>query len=1229
MNDGSTRLYNVLMGNPSASNAIGRTAGRVAISQQPNDNFFAKRARSIDNAIGTTGAALASDFKSGGVLFKGTENIATDDLRQERRNNMNDIAKKYGYNSWNDWQDAYYAAQEAGDTAKVAEMQPQLQEFQAQANANAAKANEKAANYNDVSKRINQDRGKFLGSAINTLSTAVDIAGLSANPLANAIQGGVEGVADELEQSGFENFDATRAAQNAAIGAATGAVTGALNKGISNSLAKKGGNFFRGGNALTRGLNDLGSKTALGRVGSTLATGAARGAVSGAVGGATGAGLSSALNGVDFGQGVQNALQGAVQGAGQGALTGGIMAGANMAISNTPGVGKFYNELQSAKSNWDKSGRNFDERLTNTLTSGDSAVGDWLMNKRQSKVLGAMGNIGNSVRDYTEQGFGPRKAESKAYDDLVKEYYDEEMGGIEGALRDAEAAAYPGDSNFRKAQRLVEGGSLGVSIDDAFEGLKSVYGDDFNPDIYLNKDGSYKYKDGEPYVWTIYKNKIAMNLANKIDAMDAGTYVGESDTPTTAKGWLKRAGERIVEDANNRGVGLSLKDVSGETAQVPATQADSWYRLAQQYGYNDYDEVIRSYIDANPGVELNPNGAAGQILTWLDENQNTPTTARGWLKRAGERIVEDANERGVGLSLRDGAQESEVDQDVFQPEDRNQMVRRNKAQLIGEQLENVGEHQKRRALYGSLDGGTAQRATETKAPETLSRLGIEPENYLEAAKTSNYINQVVSDLAEGSDVKIMLPEMTKNLLSAADNVTFDGVDAPKKFDRAIKQIVADGSTPDEYSAGYLLEASRDFGNKAAGIKGNSNDARSLRTAYTNAKYILRDAAAEALANANVTGDLPNENIAKGLAKMGANQKIVDYYTEPINGKAPTVRDYIRRSSLFEQARDMGTQIAAEKLTRSASKEPTRVSTKILRASGLEEPLEIVLNNTIAPAAGKVTKLAGKAIRGVGDLAARVSGDAPATTVEPIVNENYNPATQIYNAIGRYDGERQGEEQRVAQYLTQAVNDQTIAGNTLEGLAAPLGATTATTGVYNAVMGNTAPAYTPTQSEREIYFYPPTGDYWTDMLSQAMRNAKNAEDYDALGSLYEMYQDAVAKNTKTTTSDSKLTDKQRQAYAAERALNDFEQEDSNFAYDVSDIPVIGGLANLGGNTYKSKAEALALQIGYMLSGATVNREEAKNIGMAYVPQPRDNEAVRRSKLAQLRGIISDYQRTYAE
>lgn len=256
--------------------------------------------------------------------------------------------------------------------------------------------------------------------------------------------------------------------------------------------------------------------------------------------------------------------------------------------------------------------------------------------------------------------------------------------------------------------------------------------------------------------------------------------------------------------------------------------------------------------------------------------------------------------------------------------------------------------------------------------------------------------------------------------------------------------------------------------------------------------------------------------------------------------------------------------------------------------------------------------------------------APEAPLAATTDSNYNPATQIYNAIGRTEGALNRDDARAAQYLSDVAQEGEVVPNTLEGLVAPSTANSASTSVYNSVYGTqTTPGFNSLEEERQVYFFRPTGDEWTDMLSRAMRRAKNAEDYDSLGALFEMYQDAVAKNEKANSSSSevKLTDKQRQANAAQRALDDFETEESNFAYDVSDIPVLGQIANLGGNTYASKAEALALQVGYMLSGATVNAEEAKKIGMAYVPQPRDNEATRKSKLAQLRGIISDYQQTY--
>lgn len=1145
-------------------NALGRDAGT---QQNNDDNFFVKRGKSIENALGTTGASLVS------AIDTATENANTEQRNKNYKDSLKNIAQKYGYNSMSDFYDASNAAdrdilskynfdfdsynaqrQEAAnknDQAKLDELDKYKlnfiennitgedanklrnftlgsQELRKQASGNlsdATKAAEDWKNYREnsyVGQKINQDRGKFAGSAINTLSTAVDLTGLGANPISNAIQGGVEGIADELEQNGLQNFDAGRAAQNAAIGAAAGAVTGALNKGISNSLAKKGGNLFKGNNAITAGLNSLGSKTALGRGVSTIATGVGRGAVSGAVGGATGAGLSAALNGQDV---LGSAVEGAKRGLTQGAAAGGIMAGANLALNNTPGVGKFMQDLNSAKTNWDNSGNTFDERLTNTLNSGDSAVGNWLNRQSQSRALATMGNIGNRVQN-----------------------------------------------------------------------------------------------------------------------VNATTGTG-----------------------------------------------DAWDRLAQQSGYNNYDEVIQRYMEANPGVELNPNGAAGQILTWLDENPNTPTTAAGWAKRAGERIIEDANNSNLGMRVKDLSNELPEDirnmsisdntklpvetetssiarqqnvvnetnklqptktsalaqaqgeandlTKVFDPESLK-IENKNKLQSIGQQLQTTAKTQKYAALYDSLDGKTAERAIKTNAPDVLAEMGVRPENYLEAAKTSNYVNSVVSDLAEKSGVKVTSPDLVSKLNAASDDVIFTTPDAQKKFNTAIRQIVADGSSPDEYSAGYLLAKSRDFSNKAAKLRGNAADVDALRTAYTNAKYVLRDEATNALANANITGDLTNDNIAKGLKEMGANQKVVDYYTAPNDdGSAPNASDYIRRTSYFEQARDMGNQVAAEKLTRSASKQPTNMMTRIWRASGLDQPVETLLRNTVAPAAAKATDLTGKALEGVGNLASKTGNNLP-TTTETSATQVMPGSLDIYNAIGRTEGEIQGDKARTAQYLANATNMANTQNDTLESLAAPN--TGSSTMVANAIqptasMGTQNASTATTQQTNSNQYFQPTGDYWTDLLGNAMAMAIDADDVDAFISLYGMYQDALSQTQKSSGKDySDVTNwssaDRTKLLSAQNAMDQIDQLESAYndatggeggnavqgwlrsrAADLS-----GGNWDASAANYNSLAKSVGMGIVKNLINLGVTEADAQRY-LEYLPALTDTQEQAQQKLSTLRNI----------
>lgn len=641
-------------------NAIGRTAGNQAATQQNTnqgggDNFFTKRGRSIENAIGTTLVTPVA------LVNEGVENRRIEKDRKDARRSMNDIAKKYGYNSWSDWQDANAAARESGDTEAIKRFNAQLKEFQAQANKNANKATEQANKYNDyrqndyISKKVNQDNTKFLGSAINTLSTAVDLTGITATPGLNAAQGAIEGFADELEQNGgtidtplsnaiygggnwsaknWDNFDWGRAGQNAAIGATTGAVTGALNAGISNSLAKR---------AAAKGLTNTATKAGIGSTlkngARTIATGAARGALSGAVGGATGAGLQSAMNGVEFGQGVQNALQGAVQGAQQGAVTGGIMAGANMAISKTPGVGKFYNELQGVKSKWDQSGSNFDERLTNTLTSGDSAVGDWLMNKRQSNLLGAAGSLGNRVQDVSGRS-RLRWGDEAEYGDY-KLFNDENFknGYFNGTPSTSRTAEYNEAAKF--VTDIVTGKYKGVPDDvllDKFATLpegaqndvmnlgRSSFSDDFMSQLSNTVDPYpnllHRVNTGEISLSEVprqYRDQISQD----VEYLQNRDSVG---APTTAKGW-----QSLVDDYDQE-----IYDLQSELDTAIAE------------GDVDYQRALEAKI----GDAINQQAWAMQNRDNV-ERPSTPTTAKGWAKKAGQRIVEDINNSNLGNRVRD------------------------------------------------------------------------------------------------------------------------------------------------------------------------------------------------------------------------------------------------------------------------------------------------------------------------------------------------------------------------------------------------------------------------------------------------------------------------------------------------------------------------------------------------------------------------------------------------
>ena len=611
-------LYNTLIKNSQSNgyNATGRNAGS-------NDNFIAKKAKSIENALGTTAATAI-----GGVNELIT-NERRNNMVKDQKTRMNDVAKKYGFNTYQDVWDARDKAEQEGDTKTLDLINNTINpELQAQATKNKNEMDKFASNYKDyvkndyIGQKTNQDAGKFLGSAINTESTLFDVltmaAGIPVGAIGNAVQGGVEGIADELEQSGFNDFDWQRAGQNALTGAASGAVTGKLNQGMSNALAKNGGNLFKGGNAVTRTLNNLGSSTKLGQIGSTLATGATRGAVSGAVGGATGAGLQSAMQGASVGEGISNALQGAVSGAKQGAIAGGTMAGANMAIDTAlaktnPNLYNRIKENQATNASYGEGAKN---QFKNAWESGDSitaekvlkpiaeSAGNMINNAKSGEMGGYIKNPFTTETEANTTNNAANTADTNAqWDNLAKESgynsFDELVQNYKIANPNTEATA-------EKVLNWLDNKDVQVANQDAYKVMKQK----------INNIKADELSD-----------RAAQDLLNQVSTVRSPVAKSNNMTENVkkfmAEGLTKPEQWQLASDAITGANGKVTKLYNNLIEQ--AGDVDTFSGLGGKYGDNITDTI--DYIIKTSGLTANDaKGVKNEIMGVLD---SLPSRADG------------------------------------------------------------------------------------------------------------------------------------------------------------------------------------------------------------------------------------------------------------------------------------------------------------------------------------------------------------------------------------------------------------------------------------------------------------------------------------------------------------------------------------------------------------------------------------------------------------------------
>lgn len=1242
-------------------NAIGRTEGENA-GEQNNENFFSKRLKSIENALGTTGSAAV-----GGI----NELIVNEDrngMRKDQKSRMNEIAKQYGYNDYHEVWDARDRAKEANDTKTLDLIDNVINpKLKAQANENAEEMTNFANKYQDyvqndyIGKKTNQDRGKFAGSALNTLSTTADVmtlgAGIPASVGANVAQGAIEGLADELEQNGglqsenpLEWFGENgvnweRAGQNAAIGAATGAVTGLVNKGVGNAIAKNGGNLFKGGNKLTNALNNFNSNTALGRAISTVGSGAARGAISGAAGGATGAGLSSAMNNVSLEEGFANALKGAAQGAGQGAITGGAMAGATMAADATinkvaPDLATKIKDNQARNMSY---GNSLKDQFRGAWKSGDSAVAENILKpmaaSASSKIGEATGKIGTFAQDLTFQNAikNPSKMKDPVY---LGELTEEDVSGVVEAYKNAgidlmadpdalnaitvnngkmylnqENAQHIHDARIdgngmtprqvRKVFRNSTGENATVSDELTKSGNATIGAPNGN-----GYDVSHLYVDenGEIGVRTVYPAKSGtipkqLKRVSGSSQLPSADISGDEGLPAGASA-LRDSSAIITQDNQN----------------VNAQALSNWDKLARDGGYENWDALEQRFMEANP--DYKPTGSdAGAVLGWMDEN---PGSFDPNARVAQASAVEETEIAKVPTSKQIKGKRQMVEEITSQFNAVDKPTAR--ATKPNETFSNLYEE------WGLSDGDDIRQAVSYAKQGSLI-----PQMVREAAGEAGVIDltdaeALVMGLKLNKQASNKVINALENVMDSTDSTIFggkQGIDA-LELQRDLQQIASDArGTNGTYRIGnsFVDETmARNFERIANNIGQKLDEAAVQKGVVPN---VLNRHAQDIQNMKNAFPDNTKWQEAIDTKILGAKN---------IGDLRHSMKDLVRANIFInngdENFSTFGGQYAAKNMAIPTTK------------AGIQNRLVNDIWDKIRNSKVARNARLNRDVSMMNDENS-VKTTAPTTPTTPTeladATTDYSPQTQLYNAIGRTEGNLQ--QQNTARYLVDAVQEAEIVPT--QSPVAPLGATTAVvpdtataqnsnqTALYN-TLTNTPTSNNMMQTTNAINtgYYQPTGDYWTDIIASAMSAAIDADDVKAFASLYGMYQDQLANLQKQASSaqsnsQQKLTSTQQRANAAMNSLERLSGMQPDTAYNLSSIPLIGNIATLGGNDYEAEAKSLAQQIGYMVSGSNIKDSEAENIGKSYVPQPWDNEQVRQSKLRRAREIIQQYQNGYVE
>ena len=1182
-----------------------------------------------------------------GLINQIGANDSVDNTMKDDSKRRNDIAKKYGFNSYTEainsdkvgddfWNEIKGSNKQTQDTLKT-------------------KTDSYRNNLSDVTK-INTKEA--MGQALNTYDTLLGALPLGGayNALANAGGGVLSGIGDELKAAGREgrDFNWNQAKNNAIVGAGSG-LAGAAGSALAGKAAAKAG-----GNAL----------------GKLLGSNVARGAAGGAAAGATGGALGAALNGGTL----EDALLAAKEGAKAGGIGGGAMAGA-MGLG-----GKALDRFRNGKN-----GR------TTTIDTSEPVEAQIVQKNRieapnQRQIASTVETVepistrrGIAITDLDagEQPVNVRNARQTA---SRGKYID---GIVRGEnLPEAEVPTL--EQRFKRnygdpLENIIANGDMGDNYNDIVDTL--VASGATADDIARLKTEARGYAmDNNPLGETVKGNLPKLNL-DEYKALKGITkredinpemlqYLRKDGRSFNDNSWSELFQDRI-QDNGSGFVNIMPDEIAEYYENVAATQSPRAIYTPENIGgalvmNPDLNQKIQQQMLATdyPTTKINIEKALAQTQDVPVENlatnyRKSTIPARQYNEQAIQNMPEaeiatrpttaamEAPEQRVAM------QEPQIDYDTQVQRQKAQIAAdKAKKQAIGGVLEQYGTTRLSDRIEGlptAIDDMLSLGLTDRAEIELFSeKLASGDSELAKAIRTSlndaapidgkwGFTWEQVFDSAGAASneaaqkqIKSFYESQAKKLLRADKNGQFNRNDVYdfgkalekegyKKYDRGVRNQ----NTNTQVYGEALINMSQDIINKATDgvdvsgkfdanklknlLPGNKAWADRVDDLSSNAKTVqdLRSAMASPT-KMNLLKEAEEYNLntyGQNVGGKGKGGAAVKAGKALITGKPIQVAEAGAELVLgSDKAKQKAIKKSYENYKKYQAQANGETPIKTGKLAGAKDKLANIKNAGIVQGAKNLAGKAGNALAGATES---LNNDSLAVINGIRVGRNYTPIE--FDALGNQAAKFANKQ--MGSTTANAAQDRLESARTLANAQADYDNALAD---YQASEAQTnALTQQMQQSQSQL-----------GRIEQAMQLALNAGDITAYSQLADLYKQAAEieelKNPTKTTSTKALSANQAKALAAQQYLDALSQMNPDAGTVASNIPILSNIVNLtGGNEYANQASSLATTLGYLLSGANIKESEAQRIGQAYVPTAFDSEAVRKQKLERARQLIQSY------